>query len=328
MRALVTGASGFVGGHLVSALLGSGHQVRALALPGESVEHLSRLGAEVARGDVRRADEVAASMGGIDTVFHLAAIHGLWRPRKDYLEVNVAGTKNVCMAVLSAGVRRMVVASSWTYYGMGLKGAVDESFPARPFPDVYAETKAAADMLVQDLIARKGLQAVIVRLGTMFGPGDHVNFGRMKERLRAGRAIIIGSGKNAVPFVYVSDAVEGMILAALTEHAGGKAYNVTTDDPVTQKELWTAVAAGTGARAPRLHVPYRPLYALAYFAEKAVRLEDPRRQPLITRVGVKLFGTENRHAIDRARRELGFAPKVPVLEGIRLTAAWFGRTPS
>jgi nucleoside-diphosphate-sugar epimerase len=325
MKTLVTGASGFVGYHLVSALLKDGHSVRAMALPAESVDPLRKLGAEVVWGDVRRADQIIAAMNGIDTVFHLAAIHGLWRPKKDYLDVNVSGTENVCKAVLTAGARRMVFASSWTYYGMGLRRLVDESFPANPFRDVYAETKAAGDKLVQDYIVRESLPAVIVRLGTMFGPGDHVNFGRMSERLRGGKAIIIGSGRNAVPFVYVADAVEGMILAALNDHAVGKAYNLTTDDPVTQQELWNAVAKELGARAPRLHVPYFPLYLLAYFAEKAVKMDAPQRQPIITRVGVKLFGTENRHVIDKARRELGYFPRVPVLEGVKITAAWYNR---
>lgn len=323
MNTLVTGAAGFVGHHLVTALLDHGHTVRAMALPSEDTATLQQMGSEIVRGDVRQIEDVNRAMAGIDVVFHLAAIHGLWRPRQEYFDVNVGGTENVCKAALAAGVRRMVYTSSWTVYGMGINKLVDESFPLNPIPDVYTETKTTAEKMVQQYVIREHLPAVIVRPGTMFGPGDQVNFGRMAERLRDGKAIIIGSGRNAVPFVYVSDAVEGMILAAFNDRTTGQAYNLSTDKPITQEQLWNAIAQETGSRPPRLRVPYYPLYFLAYFAEKAVKADDPQHQPLVTRLGVKLFGAENRHSIDKACSELGYSPRVPILEGVRMTARWY-----
>jgi nucleoside-diphosphate-sugar epimerase len=325
MRALVTGAAGFVGYHLITALLGHGDSVRAFALPAENTSALEQLGAEVRRGDVRNSEDVTAAMQDIDVVFHLAAIHGLWRPRQEYFAVNIGGTENVCKAALAAGVRRIVYTSSWTVYGMDLGKAVDESFPLHPFPDVYTETKAEAEKVIQAYYTRDHLPAVVVRAGTMFGPGDRVNFARMADRLRAGKAIIIGSGRNAVPFVYVSDVVDGMILAAANDQAVGQAYNLSTDQPVTQEQLWKAIAVEIGAQPPRLRVPYFPLLWLATIAEKAVKADDPSRQPLVTRLGVKLFGSENRQVIDKARRELGYSPRVPVLDGVRLTAKWYNQ---
>ncbi len=323
MKTLITGAAGFVGHHLVAALLNHGHAVRAMALPSEDTAALQQMGAEVVHGDVRRVDDIDRIVAGVDVVFHLAAIHGLWRPRQEYFDVNVGGTEKVCISALAAGIRRIVYASSWTVYGMGVGKPVDESFPLNPIPDVYTETKAAAEKIVQEYVTREHLPAVIVRPGTMFGPGDHVNFGRMADRLRNGKAIIIGSGRNTVPFVYVSDAVEGMILAAFSEKAIGQVYNLSTDKPVTQEQLWITIAQETSAKPPRLHIPYFPLYLLAYFAEKVTKADDPQRQPLITRLGVKLFGADNRHVIDKACRELGYSPRIPVLEGIRLTAHWY-----
>jgi nucleoside-diphosphate-sugar epimerase len=325
MKALVTGAGGFVGYHLAAALVAHGDAVRAFALPLENMSSLEQLGVEVQRGDVRNYADLAAAMQDIDVVFHLAAIHGLWRPRQEYFDVNIGGTENACKAALAAGVRRFVYTSSWTVYGMDLGKPVDESFPLNPFQDVYTETKAEAEKVIRTYSTRDHLPAVIVRAGTMFGPGDRVNFSRMADRLREGKAIIIGSGRNAVPFVYVTDVVDGMILAATNDRAIGQAYNLSTDQPVTQEQLWKAIAVETGGRPPRLRVPYFPLLMVAFLAEKAVKADDPQRQPLVTRLGVKLFGSENRQVIDKARSELGYSPRVPVLDGVRLAAKWYNQ---
>ncbi len=321
--ALVTGATGFVGAHLLDALLAEGWSVRVLALPGEDVSRWEQGGrVAVTRGDVRRRENLPDAMRGVDTVFHLAAIHGLWRPPQEYEDVNVRGAENVCQAALEAGVRRLVHVSTWTVYGMGLRGAVDEQAPLRPILDAYAVTKAKADERVQRLAREHGLPAVVVRPGTMFGPGDRVNFGRMAERLHAGKAVLIGSGRNPLPFVYVTDCVRGMIAAAQRGRIG-EAYNLATDAPMSQAEFWCTMAEELGERPPRLRVPYSLLYAAAYAAERAVRNPGPTRQPVVTRLGVKLFGSENRHAIGKARRELGYAPSVSIREGIRLTASWY-----
>jgi nucleoside-diphosphate-sugar epimerase len=323
IETLVTGATGFVGPHLVSALRSRGHSVRVLALPAEDTTQLEQEDVTIYRGDVRQPETLIEPFRGVDTVFHLAAIHGLWRPRQEYYDVNVAGVENVCRAVLAAGVRRLVHVSSWSAYGMGLGRPVHEGFPLKPVLDTYAITKAKADQLVQRDITQHRLPAVIVRPGTIFGPGDRVNFARMADRLRAGKAIIIGSGRNALPFVYVSDAVEGMILAGFQDAAVGQAYNLSNDQPLTQEQMWHAIAKEISTKPPRLRVPYYALYALAFAGEMAVRSDHPQCQPLITRLGVKMFGTDNRHVIARARRELGYVPRVSVREGVRLAASWY-----
>jgi nucleoside-diphosphate-sugar epimerase len=323
IETLVTGATGFLGVHLLAALSARGYAVRALVLSAEDATSLEREHVAIYRGDVRHPETLIDPMRGVDTVFHLAAVHGLWRPKQDYYSINVAGTEHVCRAALATGVCRLIHVSSWAVYGMGLGRPVDESFPLRPISDSYAITKAKADELVQRFIAQDHLPGVIVRPGTVFGPGDWVNFGRMADRLKAGRAVIIGSGGNAIPFVYVTDIVEGLLLAASQERAVGQVYNVANDRPLTQEQFWRALAEEIGAKPPRLRVPYHALYGLAAIAERAASSDDPRRQPLVTRLGVKLFGTDNRIVVDKARRELGYEPRVSLREGVRLAANWY-----
>ena len=321
---LVTGATGFVGPHLVAALRARGARVRVLATPQEDASGLEREhGVVVHRGDVRIPETLAPALRDVDTVFHLAGIHGLWRPRKDYEDVNVLGTENVCRAALAAGVRRVLHVSTWVAYGMALGRLIDERLPLRPIDDPYTISKARGDEIVQRFIARDGLPATIVRPAVLFGPGDRVNFARMADRVRTGRAVVIGSGENALPFLYVTDAVEGFILAATTEHALGQAYNLAHDEPITQLGMWRAIAEELGVAPPRLHVPYAPLHAVAFLAERAVALIRSQRQPLVTRLGVKLFGADNRISSERAHRELEWTARVPIREGVRRAARWY-----
>jgi nucleoside-diphosphate-sugar epimerase len=111
-------------------------------------------------------------------------------------------------------------------------------------------------------------------------------------------------------------------LALDSARAPGQAYNITNDRPLTQREFLNAIADELGAGRPRLQVPYRPLYAAGYAAERLATLTRASRQPFVTRLGVKLFGTDNRHAIEKAERELGYVPRVELREGISLAATW------
>lgn len=320
---LVTGGNGFVGRHVVCALRERGDSVRVLALPGEDAGALAARGIAVFRGDVRLPETLVAPMRGVDSVLHLAAMMDVWRPFEDYHAVNVTGTENVCRTALAAGVRRLVHMSSSSVYGMALGRPTDERFELRPFRDPYPQTKAAGDRLVQRMIVADRLPAVIVRPDQIFGPGDHLHFGRMADRLRAGKSVIVGKGDNALPLVYLDDVVQGLLLALDLDRAVGETYNIGNDRPLSQAQLLHAIAREVGANPPRLHLPYRALYAAGYVAERLAALTPSPRRPPVTRLGVAFTGTDNRYAIDKARRELGYAPRVDLVEGVRITARWY-----
>jgi nucleoside-diphosphate-sugar epimerase len=322
MEVLITGGNGLLGRHTVSRLQERGDSVRILVLPAEDASELEERGIEVHRGDIREPGTLREAMSRVDAVVHLAGMMGVWRPMADYLAVNVTGTENVCRAALAEGAR-VVHVSSWTVYGMNLGMPAHEGSPLSPFREPYAMTKAAGDLVVQRMISADGLAAVIIRPGTFFGPGDRLHFGRLADRLRAGKGVIVGRGDNALPFVYVTDVVQGLLLALDSERALGQAYNITNDRPLTQEQLLGAIAVEVGARPPRRHLPYHPLYGAGYIAERVAQLTRSKRQPVVTRLGVKLFGTDNRHAIDKARRELGYEPRVELAEGVRMAANWY-----
>lgn len=322
METLITGGTGLVGHYLITALQQRGDTARVLALPTEDVSTLKERGVIIYRGDIRDPDALTAPMRGVDTVLHLAAMQGVWLPIQEYFEVNVTGTGNVCRAAMQAGVRRIVHVSSWTIYGMAHGRPLTEDAAPAPWHDPYWITKAQGDLLVQDMISRDHLPAAIIRPGTIFGPRDRLNFGRIADKLRAGKGLIIGSGNNALPLVYVTDVVQGLLLCADLDCAQGQIYNITNDHPLTQKEFLEAIAQELGTAPPRVRVPYSAAYIAAFAAECAVRFTRAAH-PVVTRHGVVLYGTDNRHSIEKARTELGYTPQTSVREGIRLACAWY-----
>ncbi len=322
MRVLITGATGLLGGHLIKELQQRGEDIRALVLPVENADKLVKQGVEIVRGDVTDASTLEPAVKDVELVFHLAGMMGVWRPLADYRLVNVTGSENLYKAAQKAGVRRYVHTSSHTVYGLGYGRFLTENDPLRPDPDPYSLTKAEGDRLMRRLMLDSKVETVILRPGTFFGPGDRLHFGRMAQKMKDGKGLIIGRGDNALPFCYVTDVVQGFLLAAYHENAPGNVYNITNDHPLTQLEMFNAIADAVGGVRPTRHLPYLPIYYGSIVAEKVVA-RVTHTKPIVTQLGAMMFGSDNRHSVEKARRELGFEPKVDLLTGIKIAAEWF-----
>src|SRR5215469_8239328 len=322
MKVLITGATGLLGSHLIKELQERGEDVRALVLPVENADRLTAQGVEVVRGDITDASTLAPAVKDVELIFHLAGMMGVWRPLSDYRLVNVNGSENLYMAAQKAGVRRFVHTSSHTVYGLGHGRFMTEKDPLRPDPDPYSMTKAEGDRLMRRLMLNSGVETVILRPGTFFGPGDRLHFGRMAQRMKDGKGVIIGKGDNALPFCYVTDIVQGFLLAAYHENAPGNVYNITNDRPLTQLEMFNAIADEVDGVRPTRHLPYLPIYYGSIVAEKVVA-RVTRTKPIVTQLGALMFGSDNKHSIEKARRELGYEPKVDLRTGITIAAEWF-----
>src|SRR5256712_13629822 len=321
MKVLITGATGLLGGHLIKELQQRGEDIRALVLPVENADKLVKQGVEVVRGDVTDTGTLGPAVKDIELVFHLAGMMGVWRPLAAYRVVNVTGSENLYKAAQKVGVRRYVHTSSHTVYGLGYGRFLIENDALRPDPDPYSLTKAEGDRLMRRLMLNSEVETVILRPGTFFGPGDRLHFGRMAQKVKDGKGVIIGRGDNALPFCYVTDVVQGFLLAAYHKNAPGSVYNISNDRPLTQQELFNAIADAVSGKRPTRHLPYVPTYYGSMVTERAALITHTR--PIVTPLGVMMFGTDNRHSVEKARRELGYEPKVDIREGIRLAAAWF-----
>ncbi|GAC1354117.1 MAG: 3 beta-hydroxysteroid dehydrogenase/delta 5--_4-isomerase [Ktedonobacteraceae bacterium] len=322
MKVLITGATGLLGSHLIKELQERGEQIRALVLPVENANKLTAQGVEVVRGDITDASTLKPAVKDIDLIFHLAGMMGVHRPMSDYRLVNVTGSENLYKAAQKAGVRRFVHTSSHTVYGLGYGRFMTENDPLRPNLDPYSQTKAEGDRLLRRLMLTSEMETVILRPGTFFGPYDRLHFGRMAQKTKDGKALLVGRGDNALPFCYVTDVVQGFMLGAYHRDAPGNVYNITNDQPLTQQELYNAIADAVGGKHPVLHLPYLPIYYGSLVAERIVA-PLTRTKPVVTELGALMFGSDNRHSVEKARRELSFEPKVPLREGIKLAAEWF-----
>jgi nucleoside-diphosphate-sugar epimerase len=121
----------------------------------------------------------------------------------------------------------------------------------------------------------------------------------------------------------VTDIVQGYMLAAYHENAPGNVYNITNDSPLTQNEIYNAIADEIGAPHPTKHLPYLPIYLGATVIDKFWTIAGIKSKPPVTQLGALMFGSDNKHSVEKARRELGYEPKVSLREGIKLSAEWF-----
>ena len=323
MRALVTGASGLLGGYVVELLLGHCHSVRALVRPGEAVDGLTRPGVEIHRGDLCDRASLESAVGGMDRVIHCAARTGVWGSRAEYERTNVRGVEWILKAALSAGVRRFVHVSSVAVFGASVRGTADESTPVRIDPNPYSWSKVMGERVVERAIRDYNAPVTIVRPGWIYGPRDTGSFARFAALVRQGRMVVIGSGQNQVPLIHVRDVAAGILLASEVARAVGRSYILVNDEPVTQHQYLDSIAAELGVPGPSRHIPYRAARMLGYMAEALGHLFGRSQPPPLTRYGVELLGGKNRFSINRAREELGFCPRVSMASGVRESVAWF-----
>jgi len=326
MKVLVTGASGLLGSHVAELALEHGDEVRVLVRPGEDVSWLASAGVEVCEGDLTDSLSVESAVDGVERVLHCAARTGPWGPEAEYERVNVYGLKILLEAAMAVGVRRIVHVSSISVHGIDIHGTADETAPLCGGSDPYSRSKVAGERLLQQLIREKGAPVSIVRPGLIYGPRDTNSFGRFARLVEQGKMVIIGSGNNHLPLIFVRDVARGIWLASEVDQAIGRAYLLVNDELVTQCDYFNAIAMALKVPSPRRHIPYRLALALGTSAEMVGHLMRMKQPPPVMRFGLMQMGGENRFIIDRARSELGFAPQVKLAEGIRESIAWYRAT--
>ena len=324
MKALVTGATGFVGSALVRRLLESSEcEVRALVRAGSDRQNLEGLDLEVFEGDLNQVSSLAEALKGCQLLFHVAADYRLWVPKPDVMyQTNVEATRTLMHMALEQGVDKVIYTSSVATLGYHRDGTqADEQTPSSLDEMVghYKRSKYLAEQAVQKLMDTRGLPAVIVNPSTPVGPGDikPTPTGKMIRDAAAGRIpVFVDTGMN---FVHVDDVAEGHILAW---HKGevGQRYILGGDDMSLQQAL-TLIAREKGRKPPKIKIP-RPLaMAIAYGSEAFARLV-PGTEPLATVEGVKMSRKRMYFSSDKARRQLGYSPR-PGAEAIIDAVRWF-----
>ncbi len=317
MKALVTGASGFLGKRLVAHLRANSVQVRAFVRSG-------RRGAvdadEICEGDLRDSQALARAVAGVDQVFHVGARVSTSGPWEEFEAVNVRATEQLIRLAAEAGARRIVHVSSLSVYAVPHDGAVvteesayDDGAAAR---GGYARSKLAADQIAMQA-ARAGVPVVVVRPGLLYGPGRLPPLARRAAAVGPVR-LIFASRHYQMPLAYVDNVVDALSLAMDAEGACGRAYTVV-DTHVDQAAYVRLYRRASGARWISVYVPVGALRLGATVGERAARLLGAG--PPVTRHQVERTLRSATFVTTRAERELGWRPRVSLEEALARTFA-------
>ena len=324
MKALVTGATGFVGSALARRLLSFAQcEVRALVRAGSDRQNLAGLDLEFFEGDLNQASSLAQALKGCQLLFHVAADYRLWVPKPEIMyQTNVEATRTLMRMALEQGVQKVIYTSSVATLGYHPDGSpADEQTPSSLDDMIghYKRSKFLAEQAVQDLIDSQGLPAVIVNPSTPVGPGDikPTPTGKMIRDAAAGRIpAFVDTGMN---FVHVNDVAEGHILAWQKGEIGERF--ILGGDDMSLQEVLTLIALEQGRKPPKVKIPRSLAMAIAYTSELYARLL-PGAEPLATVEGVKMSRKRMYFSSDKAKRRLGYIPR-PGAEAIIDAVHWF-----
>jgi len=323
---LVTGASGFIGSHLVDHLLRQDAILRVLCQR-TVTEKPWPDGVELFQGDV--GDEIAMkrAASGIDLIFHLAAkVHessSTCSPTEEYDAVNLTGTSNVLQGAIAAGVRRFVFFSSVKAMGERTEACEDETAESQP-ETAYGRSKLAAERLVMEYGHRYHLQVSCLRLPLVYGPGQKGNLIRMIDAIDRGVFPPIPEFGNRRSMVHVSDVVQAAMLAATKSEANGQRYIVTDARPYSTREIYERMCRGLGRPIPRWHMPVWALKAIARVGDVIGRVRG-RRFVFDPDALEKLIGSAW-YSSDKISRELGYRPTVSFEEALPELIAWYRKS--
>jgi len=326
MATLVTGATGFLGGHLAEALVAQGEEVSVLVRSHALPPHLAGLPVRPVQGDLADVDLLRRAVQPVTRIFHCAACSTDWAPWDTYYSANVTGTENLLEAARSAPrLERFLHVSTTDVYGYPAIPC-DETHPTRDAGLPYNQTKRLGELAVWQAHRDRGLPITIVRPATIYGPrGTDFTVeiaGLLRQRLMA----TIDGGTARGGFAYVGNVVDAMLQAAVSPDAVGQAYNLADGTDATWQEYLRLFALGLGVPDPWINLSTGAANALARIFEavhKSLRLPG---RPLLTRHAVKLLAVDQEFPAQKARRDFGFAPAVSLEEGIARSVAWLKRS--
>jgi nucleoside-diphosphate-sugar epimerase len=321
VRVLVTGATGFTGGHLARALAARGDSVSALVrTEGPAAAALEKAGVALVTGDLRDRDALAAATDGVEVVYHIAAMYRQAGLAEDiYRAVNATAVKDVVEAAARAGVRRVVHCSTVGVHGDVEHPPANEDAPLKP-GDIYQVTKLEGERLARDAGSRLGIEVTIARPTGIYGPGDR-RLLKLFRGVARRRWITLGDGKIYYHLTFIDDLVAGLRLCATHPAAANRTYILAGGEVTTLNELVALVADVAGVPPPTRHLPVWPFWVAGAACEAIcapLGIEPP-----IFRRRVDFFTKSRAFDITRAREEIGFAPRVGLREGTSRTLGWY-----
>jgi nucleoside-diphosphate-sugar epimerase len=314
MKMLITGASGFLGGHVVEALHRGGHETIVLARRTSDLSAVNESIDEVRFGDLTDRDSIVEASKDADMVFHCAGAVKMLGPYKEIRDINVGGTFNLVRAVAESGVERIIYASSLGVHGMRRSDGLPK--------DKYCRSKAEAEKIFFDECSKSGIEGVALRPGVIYGPRDFNASYPMFKHAEEGKVLLIGGGNTRFPLIYIDDLVEVFLKVMEMEEASGQSFDLSGVD-ATQRIFFQLICKELGIEFSPVSVSCGKAMMAARMSELKFALKGYRGDVVISRFVVQLYGLDHSPDISRAKELLDFAPSTSLEEGVRKTASWY-----
>ncbi|MBI3987793.1 MAG: NAD(P)-dependent oxidoreductase [Lentisphaerae bacterium] len=321
MKILVTGGTGFTGSHLVKRLLSLGHEVLALDnQKGIMVDELSRQGAKISIGGIADATLLKQLVPGCEVIFHLAAaFRRVNLPQSVYWDTNVTAMRTLLELARQNGVRKVVYCSTQGVHGNVDNPPGDEDSPIKP-EDYYQYTKYEGERVAREFML-KGMDITILRPTAIYGPGDPGRFLMLFRRVQSGTFPFFGAGRALYHPLYIDNFIDAFLLAMEKPGAKGQTYLIADETYYTIQQIVEEIARIMNVKLKILHLPFWPLYILSAVVEGLFK-PLPFDPPLFRR-RADWFRQNRAFRIDKARRELGYAPAVNLATGLQRTGEWY-----
>lgn len=325
MRYLITGATGFVGGHLAEACVHRQQELTAIVRASSNTSELEKLGAILYRGELSDPQMVRQAVNQADVIVHCAAKIGDWGPIDEYRQVNVECLRVLLDACKGQGLSRFIHISSLGVYAARHHYGTDETAPlARSHRDSYSQSKVEAEQLAMRYYRDFGVPVVVLRPGFIYGPRDRMVLPRIIAGLRQGRVRYPGAkGERALNTIFVENLVDAVFLAVENEKAVGEIYNLTDGELISKRRFIEAIADPMGLPHPTLMPPLWLAWMVSWFSEKLARMRGAREAPTFSFTRLKFMGYNLDFSIDKARNELGYGPRVKFDQAIGQTMDWY-----
>ena len=330
---LLTGASGFIGGHLAARLVAEGRRLRCLVRPTSDTTQLralsardGRCGIELVVGDLTDSESLRRASDGCAQVVHCAAMVSDWGTVQEIRAANATGTSALAAAAAAAGAGRFVQISTTDVYGYPGTPGVMEDHESGGFANWYSETKREAEAALQRIAADSELEVVVLRPATVYGPGATEVVGEMTRAMRGRYLPTVAGGRATAGLVHVENLVDAVLLALSRPEAAGEAFNVVDGLDVTWGEFLGDIGAELGYPPPWIKLNYRLAFYIAVSLEESYRalrrITSVRTPPLLTRAAVQILGVDQDFSNAKLRSVLGWQPRVDYQQGLAATVAW------
>ncbi|WP_245764605.1 NAD-dependent epimerase/dehydratase family protein [Planctomicrobium piriforme] len=318
---LVTGGTGLVGSHVIEKALARGCRVRALVRAGSDTSFLQTLPVELSTGSLTEPETLPAAVQGVTHVVHCAAKVGDWGPVEDYRLANVTGLRALLESLLQTHtLRQFVHISSLGVYPAQDHYGTDETAPTNDAGiDGYTLTKVEAEHVIRQYVEFRNLKAVILRPGWIYGARDRTVLPKLIEKLRLRKVVYLGSGEQMLNQIYVDNLVDAVLLALGRTDLNGETFNLTDGKLVSRIEFMETICEFGQLPKPVKHVPLPVAKGLAAAMETTYRILGKKEAPLLSQARIKFLGLNLDYSIDKARRQLGYEPKIAFRDGMRET---------